>query len=339
MIGFASTLLALAILPYAILVAMPSWRWFVPCALLLGGPLAWLWIEHWHAAQLPGYKEGPGGFIGIAIAQAFTFGVVVGIAVRALSLTLRGIGWPPGRCFAVNVCGILLAFGAFGAIEGWEAWKRRPPSEACRNASFDIALADLRLRLPAAAPIFNVYTGRYSAKGAYYFNLGPSLRDFCALTATGAQPVKATHLRIAFSPRGPWPGLNCDNARPAERDACAIVRAGAAAADLPRQADIYVPDEVQLGEFGGTHSTYDDAQKARLGYRDSFVEAQTRTADGKPLTFVCHESGDALACQTGHPWRNGVHVSYAFRAEKDAVAATGERTERAVQLFLGQFLR
>ena len=197
--AFLGIFLALAILPYAIVVAMPSWRWFALCALVLGGPLVWVWVQHRQATQLPGYKEEASGFIGIAIFQALTFGVFVGIAVRALSLTLRGFGWPPARCFTVNVFGIVLAAGIVG--------------------------------------------------------------------------------------------------------------------------------------------TYEESQKPQPGSRDTFVQAQTHTPDGKPLTFRCFESGTGLWCRTGYPWRGGAHLGYRFRAPKDAVAETGERVDDALREFLVQFMR
>ena len=49
------------IFPYAIAVIMPSWRWLLGCALLIGGLIAYVWIEHWLAMQRPGYNDGPGG--------------------------------------------------------------------------------------------------------------------------------------------------------------------------------------------------------------------------------------------------------------------------------------
>jgi hypothetical protein len=45
----------------------PSWRWVVAVIVLIGAALIYIWLMHWYATTLPGYKESPGGGLGIMI--------------------------------------------------------------------------------------------------------------------------------------------------------------------------------------------------------------------------------------------------------------------------------
>ena|SRR3974390_2928237 len=51
----------------AITFLAPTWHWPVGFILIVAGFLIALWAQHWHAASLPGYKEGPGSALGIFI--------------------------------------------------------------------------------------------------------------------------------------------------------------------------------------------------------------------------------------------------------------------------------
>src|ERR1043166_8323302 len=189
-------LLPLLLFPYVIAVLMLSWRWLLGCALIVGGFFTYLWVEHWIVSSTPGYKEGPGGAIGIAMVFAATAGFAGGVLVRAASLFVRARGGLV-RAFVVNVLGFPALLGLLAAPAAWDAWRLRPPSPECKEATFNVDVAGLSFALPPA-PIFNVYLGRHSASDAYYFGLGPSLRNFCSLNDQGKLRTRATRFWVRF---------------------------------------------------------------------------------------------------------------------------------------------
>ena len=101
----------LALLPYALAVVMPTWRWLLGCAIVIGGPLTAIWLQHWIVSQRPGYDEGVGGAIGVAIFFGITLGVASGVLVRAATLGLSARGWSGAWASALNVAGLFLAIG------------------------------------------------------------------------------------------------------------------------------------------------------------------------------------------------------------------------------------
>ena len=329
----------LGLLPYALAVAMPSWRWLLGCVIFAGGPLAALWIQHFIAAATPGYKEGPGGFIGIFIFGVITIAFTAGVGVRAATLALTAAGWSLKRAFWFNVAGFGCYIAVFAVPYGWQEWRLRPPSAECAQSVFDVELAGVRLALPAA-PIFNVYLGRTSSSDAYYLGLKPSLRDFCARNDNGKQRVHATNLWIRFERAWGLDRAMCEGqVAPWAGKLCAAVAATdlrqTNTADFPLEAHVFSPDEVILGQFGGSRSTYEDLLAGRaMMSRPIFIKSERLTPDGKPLTFVCMDSNERYYCRASYPWLSGATLDYTFRAEKENVAERGLRIDDAAQAFV-----
>jgi hypothetical protein len=73
----------------ALTVLSPSWHWPVGFIALVIGCLIWLWLDHWHATQMPHYKEGPGGGLGIVLVTIWTFG----FAIASTSYIVGLIWW------------------------------------------------------------------------------------------------------------------------------------------------------------------------------------------------------------------------------------------------------
>ena len=117
------------LLPYALAVFMPSWRWLLGCAVLVGGPLTSLWIQHWIAASTPGYKEGPGGAIGIGIVLTVTSGFAIGVVVRAITLALEAAGLARKHAFTINAAAFAVVVVAPAVPIALQNWRLRPPSE------------------------------------------------------------------------------------------------------------------------------------------------------------------------------------------------------------------
>ena len=53
--------------------ATPSWHWVIAVMVVIGAWLIYLWVSHWIAAAAPGYKEGPGGGLGIMIVGVWSW--------------------------------------------------------------------------------------------------------------------------------------------------------------------------------------------------------------------------------------------------------------------------
>src|SRR6187200_664178 len=154
------------VFPYLFAVAMPSWRWLIGCTLLAGGALSYVWIDHWLAMQQPGYNEGPGGAIGIAIFFAMTLGFAGGVVVRAVSLIVAAYRRPK-LAFAICTFGLAVPYLVVAIPAAWEAWDRRAASEACITRGFGIEIGRTQLDIPASS-LFTVYRGPSARADAFH---------------------------------------------------------------------------------------------------------------------------------------------------------------------------
>lgn len=331
------------LIPYAIAIVMPTWRWLLGCTLLIGGLIVYAWVDHSLALQRPGYKDGPAGALGIVLFAAITMGFASGVVVRAASLVARAYG-RPRTAFTICVLGVAVPFLVPAAPTAWRAWQMRPAPAECVAAGFQIELGGARLNVPAAR-LFTIYRGRSVRADAYYLESVRLLRELCGQTANGAQRVPATNLAIRFDrmhwggesvckPSVPaWAGKLCAAAEP-------IGPGRIDQTDFPITAYVFAPAEVTLGEFGGSVSTYRDSLGgSRPGRQDTFTTADAQTPDGNPLTFVCTpQSGGTHWCRASYLWSNGAHMHYSFRAPSDGnIAERGKKVDAALNEFLAQF--
>jgi hypothetical protein len=323
------------VVPYAIAVIMPSWRTLAVCAMLIGGGFAYLWIDQWIVQQSPHYKEGPGAGIGFAIMGIATISFVVGVAARAVSLSLRWMGWSVNLSFAINVTGFLVVVGVVAVPELWLKWRMRPLSTGCAHARFAVDIGGARLRVPGSA-LFNVYFGATSARDVVYLWSIPDWRSFCARTNLGERPVRATHLWLDIEGNHSLNQMTCADVEPVlGPNSCAafalMQRGRAAATDYPLGAHVFAPDEVRFGEFGATRSTYADASNGTrsVSYPEFFRTGRI-LADGTPLTFACRKSGNGHYCRSAYPWCDGAYLDYDFTAGANDVVEKGLRVDTKV---------
>ena len=322
--------IVIGILPYLAAVLMPGRRTLAVSVLLIGGGFTALWMQHFIAMQSPGYKEGPGGAIGIALVTIATTAFATGVVVRALSLIVAGLGWSFGRVFAINTFGFPIVIAVFVVPGLWNAWRMRPPSAACVKATFELKLADGHVRVPASS-LFNVYLGPSSARDAYYFGILPNLRAFCDLTRNGAQPTRAANITLDLGYNHYLSAVDCaDPALVDDANACAalpaIKRGRIDDTDYPIKAYLFAPNDVVLGEFLGTRSTYDDSMNGHE-IRNEYFHSQRMTPDGKPLTFACTPQTAGYYCRAAYAWRDGGHLDLEFRAGRAELVSKGERVE------------
>ena len=193
---FPLRLLMLAFIGYVIPTAMPSGRWLAGVSVLIGGPLAALWLQHLYAAAQPGYKEGPGGFLGIAIFLSFAVPFAWGAIMRIVTLASSRSQLPT---LAIHTAGFAALIAVPSAIQAWDKWQHRPPSEACAKATFNIHVAQLGLKLPAS-PFFIIFPEHSPLTNLHNLGLPTVLRDFCAKTDDGREPLRAANIWIKFDP-------------------------------------------------------------------------------------------------------------------------------------------
>jgi hypothetical protein len=122
--------LSLGLIPYAIAVAMPSWRWLLGVTLVIGGPMLAIWIQQWIVSSSPDYRDGVGAALGIAIFYFITLGFAVGAGVRALTLVLAAKGLRFRYVFMICVAGFAIVPAVLFGPAAWQACKMRPPLEA-----------------------------------------------------------------------------------------------------------------------------------------------------------------------------------------------------------------
>jgi hypothetical protein len=334
----------LGLIPYAIAVVMPSWRWLLGVTFVIGGALAALWIHTWISFSAPDYRDGGaaealGLFVGYIITTAFA----AGVTIRATTLMLARKGLRLGHVVTICVAGFAIVPAIFVTPSAWNAWKMRSPAEACLNATFNINVATASFSVQATTP-FNVYLGRRSNEDAYYFSLNPSLRDFCSVTDNGKQPIKATNISLPFNQyhRRNVPAI-CAGPVPNWAKTYCAARGSATSAqydaiDFPLDVHVFAPDGVTMGEFGGSHSTYADSMRpSSWPNAPLFIETETMTPDQHPLTFECRENGNGYWCKTSYPWHDGANLNFSFRSGREDVAARGSRVDAETRKFLSGF--
>jgi hypothetical protein len=338
--------LAWGLLPYALAVAMPRWRWLFGCIVLIGGPLTVLWVQHWIVSARPDYNEGPGGAIGIGIFLVVTAAFTIGVSVRALTLALTSRGLALSKAFLLNAVGFALVVGLFILPQAWDLWRLRPAPQACVEKGFQVEIGGTRFAIPAAG-LFTIYRGPSVRAGAYYLGYVASLRDLCGLTANGSTQLPATNLAIRFDrvhgvhrgtqslckPEGAgWAANLCAALDP-------ISRGRIDETNYPLTAHVFAPGEVILGEFLGSPSSYRDSLAVSDPARNvRFITAEAYTPDGNPLTFACRPQSDgSYWCSAAYPWVNGTHLHYVFRSPLDQIASRGQRVDTVLREFVAQF--
>jgi hypothetical protein len=334
--------LTLSLVPYAIAVIMPTWRWLLGVTLIIGGLLSALWIQDWIATSKPDYHEGVGGALGRGLFALITVGFVTGVAIRAVTLILSSRGLRSRFVFAICAAGFAIVPAVVFVPGLWHDWTMRPPSDACLNATFRVKVADADFVVPPIA-FFNVYLGMTSSKDAYYFSLNPHLRAFCSLSANGRQQIKASMIWLRFGQYMESPPAICSGAvADWAKTYCSAYGAAKGSRDdrieFPLDIHVFAPDGLVLGEFGGSRSTYEDSLHPKTWPgAPVFISSDASTPDQRPLTFECLESGSGHWCKTSYPWKDGANLSYSFQAGRDDVAEKGKRIDVETRTFLAVF--
>jgi hypothetical protein len=338
---FIRLFLLLCLVPYAFAVIMPTWRWLLATTLVVGSLIGVLWFQDWIVTSDPQYHEGVGGPLGRAMFAFVTIGFISGIAIRGLTLILRSRGLRLSYIFVIRIVGLAVPPAIFFLPGLWHAWKNRPPSGVCQNATFNVKIAGADFAIPAKS-MFNVYLGRTSRRDAYYFNMPPSLRDFCSLNNNGKLPVKATNIwlqlhnfglstpALCVTPVAGWATTYCtahDAAKHTKEDSV----------DFPLDIHVFAPDEVNMGEFLGSRSTYEDSLSTAPQVGGPVFIKSDQMVSGQPLTFKCNKNGSGYWCTTSYPWRDGANLGYAFRSGADEVIARGNRIDIETRKFLSGF--
>ena len=125
---FLGAFLGACLLPYAVAIVMPTWRWLFAMTLAVGFPLYVDWSRHWIISSLPDINEGPLCAVGAVLLFVATIGFAAGVIVCGLSLLLGS--WGLRRRYVVIICiigaAIVPAIMAFapGTLTPPRGWSR-----------------------------------------------------------------------------------------------------------------------------------------------------------------------------------------------------------------------
>jgi hypothetical protein len=328
--------------PYALAAVMPSWRWLFGCTLIVGGALGTVWIQDHLAHQSPDFKEGMGYAIGWGFFFLLTIGFAAGVLVGVVRLAAEAHDWSLGGAVTFNAIGfVVLLLGVLAPV-AWDDWRRRPPSEACVNSTFDLTIAGAHLDVPSLR-FLNVYLGRSVVRDVYYLSLDPSLRAFCSKTQNGKHPIRAGNLGFSLDSMHDIRKMSCAAApRVSQTEVCAGLTTAYKShyqLNVPIKAYVFAPDEVKTGEFGATASTYEESLNFRPRVaREQFFRSSQTSPEGKPLTFVCHEDSDGYYCRASYSWFSGAHLHYEFKSAKDTIIEKGLKVDAATRGFFSALL-
>jgi hypothetical protein len=116
-----SIIVAPSLVCYVAAIVLPTWRWLLAFALVGGGWLTKIWIDQSIVSTTPGYKEGPGGGLGIGLLVFLTIGFVAGVSVRALTLFLRTKRVSFHYRLAICIVGLPAVFAIITMLDIWRA--------------------------------------------------------------------------------------------------------------------------------------------------------------------------------------------------------------------------
>jgi hypothetical protein len=326
--------------PYAVAVVMPSWRWLLVYAVVVGGLLT-AWFAGMATAPMRTGME----VIGLLYIVPIAASTAAGTLIRTATLIMAARG--RSGVVAVSALGLTIPMGILGAIIVWANWESRPPSDACLRTTFHVELAGGHLAIPAA-PIISIFLGPHPTRHEYNFAIPLSLRDFCALTEIGKHSIRANNISIR-------PGLApymtamtapafCVSPAAWARGLCAEIdlarRFRTYESALPYEVLVYSSDAENAAGVGGSASTYSDLLSTPTPPSGGFfVTTDSRTPDGNLLTFACRNGSDHKhLCTASYPWREGMFLAYEIRTDEANLGEKGKRVDAALQSFLKQLL-
>lgn len=326
--------------PYAVAVVMPSWRWLLVYAVVVGGLLT-AWFAGIATAPTHTGMEG----ISLLYVVPAATSTAAGTLIRTATLIMAARG--RSGVVAVNALGLTIPMGILGAIIVWASWESLPPSNACLRTTFRVELAGGHLAIPAA-PIISIFLGPHPTRHEYNFAIPPSLRDYCALTEIGKHSIRADKISIR-------PGLApymtamtaptfCVSPAAWARGICAEIdlarRFRTYESALPYEVVVYSSDAVNAAGVGGSASTYGDSLSTPTPPSGGFfVTTDSRTPDGNLLTFACRNGSDhKYVCTASYLWREGMFLAYEIRTDEAGLGEKGKRVDAALQSFLEQLL-
>ncbi|MCJ2121795.1 hypothetical protein [Methylobacterium sp. J-077] len=196
-----ATWLALYTAFFAAFVVTPGGRSLLVVTLLAGAFLGFLGAA---IVSVPSAQQDWGHAVATAWVAMMAAGAAAGLVARSTTLVK---GWPRHR--SSGLATILLAFAAapicLAGTEGYDHWRRRPPSAECiARSSFDVAIGGRRLSVPNW-PLVMVSEGREH----FVLSIPSSLRQLCERASAGTV-MPADGITFFFgdiTDRPSWPSL------------------------------------------------------------------------------------------------------------------------------------
>jgi hypothetical protein len=339
----------LVLVPYCVPLAMPSWRWLGACVCAAVALAAFLWwcIQ----SNMAAHPNGDAPDLDFLVVTAVFGFVLIGAVTRAVTLWMRENKKPRGWRIAVSFATLPLVLGLWLVPSLWRSWNNRGPSEACAAVtSFKVDVAGGHFAIPSAE-LFNIYLGLSPAMEVYYLRHPSEVRRLCDRTYLGSKTIDAKSIWIKFSDmqrlKYQKSGLCTDTTPAWAGGLCASFAASerwdTPSSDWPVEGHVFALSEGKPPSgFGASTSSYDKAKTKPQTFKDNYdvIATSWTTPDGKPFAAQCYSSSNATEfCTTSFPWRDGMHLHFSFRAQRDSIEARGLSVFRNFESLLVGLMR
>lgn len=339
--------------PFGIALAMPGWRTLAGLGVTLGLMLIWLFIS--------GLTGGGNGFavaLGLSFVMFAGVGLVSGVVTRGALLALPLPRKTAVVTASIVVVGFIFLPSMFLAINQWQKWQRRPPSEVCLASKHPVSIAGAIYYLPSA-PVFTVWERMGTL---FTFQSNEGLRTVCEQFNDSGEPIHVINLnldlgKIRFA-GFPMHGAYCQ--APKSRWGQDLCNSNAKSADAayPINANIYSPTEFDHRRMLASYpyaKFVEESEKAKainhpfesepIGIFDRYANrywvARTGTwvnEAGEPFTLHCYDSTPAgtLGCSTTYRLKTGAQVTYQFHAPVASLEAAAKRVDENFRSMLAE---
>lgn len=113
---FLFAILLWLVTPYALAVATPSWRWLLAYVVVIGGWLAYAFINIVTVQRRYGEEA-----IGLVVILPIAVSSAAGVLVRVVSLGMAARGWSKTTVSRTNLLGFGFPLAVFGSSMAWLA--------------------------------------------------------------------------------------------------------------------------------------------------------------------------------------------------------------------------
>jgi hypothetical protein len=328
---------------------MPGWRSLSSLTVIFGTILIWQFIS---------VSNDSGNGFAVALSLGFVScaggGLISGVVTRTIFILFSKSKKNPVVVITIGIVGFVLLPSLIFALNKWQQWQRRPPSEACLTSKHPVNIGGTVYYLPSA-PNFIIRTNMDSI---HLFQFNQGIRTVCELSNDSSEPIHVINLSIDMMAkyknhpycqtpkrhRSHWEQNLCSSdSKPTE-------------VNYPQQADISSPTEFNHRRMLASYSYtnfIEELERAKANkrplefqqvgifnhYTNGYWVARDglwKNTDGEPFTLNCYESEPAgtLGCSTSYLLKAGSQVTYQFRASNTDLEIVAKKVDENFRLMV-----